>query len=845
MNLNSFPFISLCFVLFNLQLFGQTYSVIHPAVFREPEPDWVVNTGETTIEISARKVSEGYYIKLYDYQNHVEKQTSYIHIIRQIVAESGVQQGAEITVNFVPAYQKLVFHKLIVRRGNQETDRLDIRQIRVVSLEQEASSYIYTGAYCAYITPEDVRVGDQVEFSYSIIGRNPVFGDRFHTEIYLQSSVPAARIYASVLAAPERLVKIKNFNDAPVPQVVKIGHLEQKVWDVASVEGIPYEAYSPAWYNHYQHVQLSEFENWNEVAVWAEHTNPVPVDPGAELTALADRIMTEADGDLSVYADMLISLIQEEIRYTSISIGELSHKATRPDKVYRQRYGDCKDKSLLLVCLLRYAGIEAHMALVNSSIKGYIADKLPSPGVFDHAVVRFVLNDKVCWIDPTRTYQGGHRETRYFPDFGKALLVSDTVRSLIPIEVSGYGRVSCREKFTISIEDSTRAALYVRTSYSGVKADITRARFAYGSLSEIERSYLDYYARLYPLVEMVDSITYEDDREKNVFVVEEWYSIPGFLNKNPQTGAYDASVFAGLINDQLPDILSNKNVPVAVDFPSEVEHFIHIDNPYGWNVNDGGKRIDGDGYVYEEENFTEGNVLLLRYLIHYTRPDIEGGGRAKFAADCKDIKNNRLTYTISIPGLGISEAVTGINTKVLSYIVILIATLILIAYKLYHRSWNTPFPSEEERENIGIGGWLILPFIGLLILPVRTLIEMYSVDFLNAQLWEVMRETLNYYPYVFMLLFELTGNLIILVFSVLCIFMALGKKSAFPVFMVVLYAFIFVFNLLDNFLIDMFDLTAVGAESDYFPVFRFAVYGLIWGVYMMMSERVKRTFVNA
>jgi transglutaminase-like putative cysteine protease len=34
-----------------------------------------------------------------------------------------------------------------------------------------------------------------------------------------------------------------------------------------------------------------------------------------------------------------------------IEMGQYSHKANNPERVFKQRYGDCKDKSLLLVSM--------------------------------------------------------------------------------------------------------------------------------------------------------------------------------------------------------------------------------------------------------------------------------------------------------------------------------------------------------------------------------------------------------------------------------------------------------------------------------------------------------------
>ena len=58
-----------------------------------------------------------------------------------------------------------------------------------------------------------------------------------------------------------------------------------------------------------------------------------------------------------------LRLVQDQLRYVSLSTGNGSYVPRDPDVVFRSGYGDCKDKASLLAALLNSISIEAHVAL--------------------------------------------------------------------------------------------------------------------------------------------------------------------------------------------------------------------------------------------------------------------------------------------------------------------------------------------------------------------------------------------------------------------------------------------------------------------------------------------------
>ncbi|SGY81413.1 Putative uncharacterized protein [Moritella viscosa] len=90
-----------------------------------------------------------------------------------------------------------------------------------------------------------------------------------------------------------------------------------------------------------------------------------------------------------------------DIRYVSVS--ELGNAITPHEiaKTLENRYGDCKDKSVLLKALLDNLSIKSYLALVATNYTDASRFKLPSLDRFDHLVVCFELNGKQYCVDPT------------------------------------------------------------------------------------------------------------------------------------------------------------------------------------------------------------------------------------------------------------------------------------------------------------------------------------------------------------------------------------------------------------------------------------------------------------
>jgi transglutaminase-like putative cysteine protease len=145
-------------------------------------------------------------------------------------------------------------------------------------------------------------------------------------------------------------------------------------------------------------ISFSTSASWQEVAqaydrIIAEKLATANV---ADLTARLTKGLTTRE----TKAAALVAYMNREIRYTGIEFDQASVIPHTTAETLGRKYGDCKDKALLLVAMLRAAGIPAHLALLNVSNRLDVSQDLPGFGLFDHAIVH-IPGEPSLWIDAT------------------------------------------------------------------------------------------------------------------------------------------------------------------------------------------------------------------------------------------------------------------------------------------------------------------------------------------------------------------------------------------------------------------------------------------------------------
>ena len=283
---------------------------------------------------------------------------------------------------------------------------MDANKIQMSQNGLNTQELLFSAEKTALLILDDVRVGDIIDYAYSVEGSSPVMAGRFSDGVEAQSSQPIDRMTTRLLWPAGRRLYVKNHGTDVKYSAARKGDLIEFTWNFAKVPGWAPRNPSAHFSTHpLPWVQLSEFQKWSEVnqLTLALFTNATPLSTDL-LRKIAEWKRLPAPEEKALAA---LRFVQDEIRYLGIETGTSGYIPAAPATVFDRRFGDCKDKTLLLVTILRALGIDAHPTLVNTRLRQSVAEMQPSATVFDHAITQVNLSGMTYWLDATANYERG------------------------------------------------------------------------------------------------------------------------------------------------------------------------------------------------------------------------------------------------------------------------------------------------------------------------------------------------------------------------------------------------------------------------------------------------------
>lgn len=518
----------------------------------------------------------------------------------QVNDSSALGVIGQYAINYFAQYQKLVLHRVVILRGELRLDRTASVNIRPLQRETNIDSGMLGGATTVQLLLDDVRVGDTLWISYTIEGENPVLGKRWASDFGWDSGFPIELRRVTVLHPRNRPLTWRQLGDFQtgklVPQIEQAGDMERIRFEGRALEAVEGEPSVPSDYLPARLLQFSEYQDWNGVAAWADGLFPkIAATPA--LKTLVRQFAAEAT--LEARAGAALHWVQNEIRYFSVSIGENSHRPQMPDVVLKRRYGDCKDKSYLLVSLLRELGVQAQLVLLSADAPKVAVKVLPTPTWFNHVIVQISIDGHDYYVDPTRVNQPEPLATMpiAFPG-AQVLRVDPTTQALsaIPERSDTLPTFEHNEEITIA-DFSGAATLVTRDIYRSTYADAMRVYFTRMSANEQKKSALAKYEKLYPGVSLNGVPAYQDVVADNRVEITSSYKLPkAVVQKEQRYGvAFNSQIMEGtlaipakLVRNfpfQLAGGLYAGRYRLRIHWPATVRradpaHVKMVDNPY-------------------------------------------------------------------------------------------------------------------------------------------------------------------------------------------------------------------------------------------------------------------------
>ncbi|MEM7249168.1 MAG: DUF3857 domain-containing protein [Acidobacteriota bacterium] len=763
--------------------------------------------------------------------------------VRRVTSEAGLQAVSRVQFSFDPAYETLILHAIRLHRGEQVIDHLDLSQVELLQREPNLEASLYDGERTAVTFLADVRVGDVLDLEWSKTGSNPVLEGRHGDRVDLDWTAPVHRNRFRGLWRADSAPAWRLLRSDLEPSVRRSGGRVELSWDQRDLPATEHSSGLPSWFDPWPRAQLSNWASWNEVARWGHRLFAVPDEPPDECEALLTELRASSMGDAEK-ARRALRFVQDEVRYLGIELGARAYRPTDPATVMRRRYGDCKDKSVLLVTMLRALGLEADPVLVHAWNGRRVAEMLPTHDVFNHAIVRLELDGRSCWLDPTVLHQRGPLAERHVPDLGWVLVLHPETNELTRVEPQGQGRTRVREHWVSEGLDQP-VTLTILSQYDGFQADDLRSTLAHQSTESLAEQYLRFYARQHSGIALSKPLVIKDDEERNVLTVTESYLVEDFWKHQGERQYWLGELWDLQLDNHLATPpQGERTLPFAVTHPVDYELTLRFDLHQDWNVETDHRIVEGAAFRFEHHSrLRQARRLEVRHHLVTSEASLPAEELEQHRRDIDEARKvlaYSLTWAPEVP----AWREGGVNWAVLAFVVVTVVLLLHWAVRIYR--WR---PSEQPELVVSrpIGGWLLLVAFGLVVSLPRLIWDIVeAVPSYSLGTWTsvtIPGAEAHHPHFAPVLLFEAFVNCFLLLGHLLLMVTFFRKMRVLPRLYIGyrLLGLVFVgVNLLVS-----SDLPGVETGPKEKALYLGQVFfSLLWCLYFRISERVKETFVH-
>ena len=331
--------------------------------------------------------------------------------------------------------------------------------VTTTRIKEPFTGLVYSDLKVKTLTIQGLEEGSVIRYIVKRTYRPTVDKGYAMVTVDLDSVVPMKEKLTILRFEDGMTIDRKERLNPPLPETttkaVKVGGANYYIYRIAEIKPRLTEA---------QSIPAGEFDNrilffssatWGDVSKLCTSLYEPKMVAGQEVLNKAKELtanLFDREGKIKAIYDYV-----KAFRYVAILLNEGTFIPRSAAETMKNGYGDCKDKSVLTVALLRSIGIDSAVALVKTAC---LLDKdVPYPLSFDHAIVALRNPDgRYSFLDPTSSSTPYGLLPRY-DQFRHAIILGDKKGEPILIPPQGPDKNWVKENIEIRLEDIQAAVI--------------------------------------------------------------------------------------------------------------------------------------------------------------------------------------------------------------------------------------------------------------------------------------------------------------------------------------------------------------------------------------------------
>ncbi len=330
---------------------------------------------------------------LYFKKGEPRRQTEYrtIHVINQ----AGVEEQKTIRCYFDPTYERAFVNQLDVL--NELGEKVASGRVDDYYLTSYNSTGMATTEAVLCAPVPGLKPGYTLQYVLTVEQKAPAKEITFENSMFAASSPGGARAYF----VTGEVSNLKGISEHAQFQSHRT--TDAAWWILPEPPRLYLESYMPALSDYVPSLSVGNgSDSWSQIGEKYLADLAKFLRPDSAAASLAKQLVATTDSN-NAKAITILQWIRDGLVYQAIEFGSRAQIPNEANRILANRYGDCKDHSLLAYQMLQAVGVRCHLAVVNTA--GNIRREFPSLDQFDHMIIYLPEIDGGRFVDLTAKNQ--------------------------------------------------------------------------------------------------------------------------------------------------------------------------------------------------------------------------------------------------------------------------------------------------------------------------------------------------------------------------------------------------------------------------------------------------------
>jgi tetratricopeptide (TPR) repeat protein len=510
------------------------------------------------------------------------------HQVVKILTERGIQKYGDIAIPYQPTAQNIGVNIARTITADGTVLYPPDEAFNDATPPGLLSQNLYSDAMWKVISMVGLAPGVCVEYQVTLEDKVPG-GETWITGGYNFQATEATLETSYALQIPRTWHlrwKIANDTSNTNAREPQVSYTENDtvvyIWRYGETPALTIEEGMPHSNDIVPRLRYSSIIDWNDVYTWYKELAKGRYTPDAKIEEkvqqLTQNLATEAAKIRAIY-----HFVAANIRYVGIELGQSAYQPSPAAEVFQMQYGDCKDKTTLLISMLDLVGIKAYPVLISVAPYERVDTTLPALNQFNHMIAAIPTGaNTYIWLDPTSA-TCSYGDLPYNTQGRTGFLISDTHGEFVetPVFPSESNRLVSTTDMTLNSKGTVEGTLHIQTSG---QYDLN-TRWAYQQIQPraVKATLATELSQQFPGIQIVWH-EISDLNELNVPVEIRL----GFRVENYATSLSNNILLPLPIDEfgEYAEAFANDQRIYSLDFgyPTQVEKTIRIQIPDGWSA---------------------------------------------------------------------------------------------------------------------------------------------------------------------------------------------------------------------------------------------------------------------